>query len=158
MKDLTGLGWHHFNSDSMAFFKEMSQVSKKNYPETLRRLYLVNTPALFTMMWKIITPMLDASTLKKVDYLLEIFLICQTQILGSNFLDIVTQDIDIEVIPSNLGGKGPAITGGGPYFNPGETQAYATICDFLKISALLLRINGNKRLFLALVSLKKRLL
>jgi len=108
--DLTGVGWGHFSALSLSFFKEASNLSKRNYPETLRRLYIVNTPALFTMMWKIITPMLDKSTLKK------------TQILGSDYLDVLTQEIDIDVIPSNLGGNAPAISGGGPYYNPGEEQ------------------------------------
>jgi len=108
--DLSGLNWNHFNIVSLAYFKEVTQISKRNYPETLRKMYIINTPGLFNMMWKIITPMLDASTLKK------------TQILGSDYLDIISQDMDMEVIPSNFGGLGPALGGGGTYYNPGESR------------------------------------
>eukprot|EP01126_Amoeba_proteus_P057763 TRINITY_DN7380_c0_g1_i1.p1 TRINITY_DN7380_c0_g1~~TRINITY_DN7380_c0_g1_i1.p1 ORF type:complete len:201 (-),score=51.81 TRINITY_DN7380_c0_g1_i1:208-810(-) len=97
------------------------KIGKENYPESVRRLYIVNTPGLFSIMWKVITPILDPSTLKK------------TRILGNDFLEILQQEIDLEYIPANLGGKGPTISSGGPYYNPGEQQSTSVVDEWKKV-------------------------
>eukprot|EP01125_Pyxidicula_operculata_P004900 TRINITY_DN1813_c0_g1_i1.p1 TRINITY_DN1813_c0_g1~~TRINITY_DN1813_c0_g1_i1.p1 ORF type:complete len:215 (+),score=50.31 TRINITY_DN1813_c0_g1_i1:729-1373(+) len=101
--DLRGLGWSHMSKAALEVFKSITQVNKNNYPETLRRQYIINAPSIFTMMWKLVSPFLDPSTQDK------------TSIHGSDYLEILLESIDIENIPSNIGGKGPAVPNGGPY-------------------------------------------
>ena len=60
------------------------------------KFVIINGGVMFAGIWKIIKGWLDEKTRNAVD------------ILGSNYLDVLKEDIDIEVIPVFLGGKNEA--------------------------------------------------
>ena len=41
-------------------------LGAENFPETMKRCYITNTPPIFTVMWKIAAKMLDPVTLDKI--------------------------------------------------------------------------------------------
>jgi len=105
---MTGLSWAHASPAAMEFLKESSQTNKNNYPETLRRSIIINVPSFFGVIWSMVTPIIDPSTIDK------------TTILGSNFIDTLLEVSSPEVIPSNLGGTATPLPPGGIY-RPNET-------------------------------------
>lgn len=91
---LSGLGRQHLDRRGLIYFKKLIDMSQNAYPEMLGKLYVVNTPWIFSMGWTIVKPWLNAQTLAKI------------HILGNdNFLEKLSEDIDIENIPEFLGGK-----------------------------------------------------
>jgi len=101
--DMTGLSWAHATPSAMEVLKENSHTNKNNYPETLRRSIIIDVPSIFGVIWNMVTPFLDPSTLDK------------TTILGSNFIDTLLEVSPPENIPSNLGGTAPPLPPGGIY-------------------------------------------
>jgi hypothetical protein len=101
--DMRGLGWHHMNPAIMEILKADGLINKLNYPETLRKNYIINAPGIFTMVWNIVSPWLDPSTQDK------------TAIFGGNYLDALLQAVSIDCIPENFGGKAPALPPGGVF-------------------------------------------
>jgi len=125
LMDMTGLGWAHMSPTAMAYFQEGTTTNKLNYPETLRRSFLVNVPSFFSIIWDMITPLIDPSTIDK------------TTIRTSNYLNELLEVASIDVIPSELGGQGPPLGSGGEYI-PFDTVTEAIIqeipagCSFEK--------------------------
>ena len=48
------------------FIKLASSISQDYYPEILGRMFILNTPMLFSMVWKVVKPMLDQKTRDKI--------------------------------------------------------------------------------------------
>lgn len=91
--DLSGLSRSHLDRRGLAYFRQILDLSQHNYPEMLGKLYVVNTPWIFSLGWKIVKPWLNAQTLEKI------------HILGNdNILARLREDIDDEFIPDFLGG------------------------------------------------------
>ncbi|KAI9320496.1 CRAL-TRIO domain-containing protein [Dichotomocladium elegans] len=91
--DCTGMGWHQFHMPALQFIRAISDVDQKYYPETLNKLYLVNAPSAFVMVWKIVKGWLDPGTINKI------------QILGKDFQSTLLEQIPAENLPTFLGGK-----------------------------------------------------
>jgi len=91
--DLSGLGRQHLNRKGMAWFQRIIQVSQDNYPEMLGSLYVINTPWVFEICWKMVKPWLNENTLSKI------------QILGSNYQDTLRKVIDPTDLPKLFGGE-----------------------------------------------------
>lgn len=72
----------------------MTQRSAELSPEMLHKMYFINVPWLFCKVWSIFKNFLHPVTVEK------------TAILGSNFIDELQEDIDINMIPKHLGGNG----------------------------------------------------
>ncbi|CDH50451.1 sec14 cytosolic [Lichtheimia corymbifera JMRC:FSU:9682] len=90
--DCTNMNWGQFHMPALYFIKAISDTDQKYYPETLNKLYLVNAPSAFVMVWKIVKAWLDPGTIEKI------------QILGKDFKDVLLQQIPAENLPSFLGG------------------------------------------------------
>lgn len=73
--------------------KSISGISQDHYPEILGRMFIINSPMLFTATWNLIKGILDESTVKKIS------------IHGSDYLNHVTRLIPIENLPASIGGK-----------------------------------------------------
>merc|ERR1712154_393541 len=71
--------------------KEVSDL----FPESLHRLYVINTPAAFRGAWKVIKTFLDPVSAEK------------TKILGKDFIAEMIRDINLDMIPHKFGGIGP---------------------------------------------------
>jgi len=103
VQDLDGVGWGHMSLPALNLFKRCLSIDEANYPEHLRKMYVINTPWIFSMLWAIIKPWIDTNTLAKI------------KILGSNYqeaLDIIKP----EDIPDYLGGPiKNSVPNGGPF-------------------------------------------
>ena len=64
------------------------------FPETLYKVFIINAPWAFQMIWKVICKFLDEITVQK------------TAILGGDYLKEMVKFIDLEMIPKEFGGKG----------------------------------------------------
>ncbi|KAI8340691.1 CRAL-TRIO domain-containing protein [Chlamydoabsidia padenii] len=90
--DCTHMGLWQFHMSGLLKLKQVADYVQSYYPETLNRLFVVNAPSAFLVMWKIVKPWLNEKTLDKV------------QILGKDYPTELLKYIDREALPSFLGG------------------------------------------------------
>ena len=65
--DLKGLGLSLLtDSKAKAYLKTIIGVSQDNYPEMLGKMFIINAPKIFSMLWKFISPMLEQHTRDKI--------------------------------------------------------------------------------------------
>ena len=91
--DLSGLGKQHLDRRGLVFFKRLVDLSQHNYPEMLGDLYIVNTPWIFSLGWKIVKPWLNEKTLAKIHIL-----------PNDKFKEILREKIPDQHLPDFLGG------------------------------------------------------
>jgi len=103
VSDMSGLGFSHMSSASLEVFRQISTINKLNYPETLRRSYIINAPSIFHVIWKAVSIFLDPSTQEK------------TSVHGSDFLPGLLESMENTSIPENFGGQASSIPNGGSY-------------------------------------------
>lgn len=84
---------------SLSFFlkvkkmiQKSSQISQDYYPEMLGNLFIINTNFVFKMMWKVIKLFLEEKTKSKI------------KIEGYDYLDNLKEFVELENLPSILGG------------------------------------------------------
>jgi phosphatidylinositol/phosphatidylcholine transfer protein len=53
VEDLNGLGWKHYNNQALAILKQIIAIDEANYPEILKRYYLINAPRFFQVLWAV---------------------------------------------------------------------------------------------------------
>ncbi|KAI8374128.1 CRAL-TRIO domain-containing protein [Radiomyces spectabilis] len=90
--DCSNMGIRQFHMNALYHLKAVADIVQHYYPETLHRLFIINAPSAFVMMWKVIRPWLNPGTLDKV------------QILGKDFKNVLLEHIDAENLPDFLGG------------------------------------------------------
>ncbi|KAH6593244.1 hypothetical protein BASA50_007451 [Batrachochytrium salamandrivorans] len=73
--------------------REVSGIAQNYYPEMLGKMYIINAPMLFTVVWNMVKPMLDEVTVKKIN------------ILGSSYKSTLLETIDAESLPDFMGGS-----------------------------------------------------
>jgi len=93
IQDLAGLGWKHIHSSALNCIKKIFAIDQNNYPEALRKLYVVNAPRLFQVVFGILKPWVDPQTLQKV------------VVLGTDYKQELLKVIDETELPPVLGGK-----------------------------------------------------
>ncbi|KAJ3220956.1 hypothetical protein HK099_003888, partial [Clydaea vesicula] len=92
--DLEGISFSHLKA--MHLLQSLSEIDNDNYPETMRRLFVVNAPSLFSYGWKMIKGWLDERTIDKV------------HIIGtskSEIAETLLNYIDIKTLPTLYGGN-----------------------------------------------------
>ncbi|CEP09399.1 hypothetical protein [Parasitella parasitica] len=82
--DCTNMSLWQFHMNAMYHLKAIAEIVQHYYPETLHRLFIVNAPSAFVVMFK---------TLAKI------------HVLGSNFQSVLLEYINAEDLPDFLGGK-----------------------------------------------------
>lgn len=95
--DLNNFGYYKMVSNLSIYSKIAKSVLTDEqllFPQTCFKIYLINCPWTFRFIWKILTNFIDPITIEKV------------KILGSDYLNEMLKDIDIEHIPKKYGGKG----------------------------------------------------
>lgn len=92
IRDLNGIGFRHLGSTGQEIIKMMVSVSSDNYPELLRKCLIVNSPWIFSSVWYLIKGWVAAKTAAKVS------------LVGSDYMDLLKEEIDEENIPVMLGG------------------------------------------------------
>ncbi|KAI7904987.1 CRAL-TRIO domain-containing protein [Cokeromyces recurvatus] len=78
--------------NALYHLKAIAEIVQHYYPETLHRLFIVNAPSAFTVMFKVIKHWLNPRTLEKI------------HVLGSDFQSVLLNYIDADSLPSFLGG------------------------------------------------------
>ena len=80
--------------ENREFIKWYLRTGSERFPETLHKMFIINAPWAFQMIWKIIGTFLDASTVEK------------TRILGTDYMVEMCKYIDTTMIPKEFGGEG----------------------------------------------------
>jgi hypothetical protein len=80
--DLKGVSLSGFSS-VFSLVKQVSAISQNYYPEMLGKMFIINSPMLFTGCWALVKPILDEATVKKID------------ILGSNYTSKLLEYISL---------------------------------------------------------------
>ncbi|XLS93547.1 hypothetical protein HN51_069555, partial [Arachis hypogaea] len=73
----------NFSKPSRYLFMEIQKMDSSYYNETLHKRFIINAGSGFKMLWKAVKTFLDVRTVAKV------------QVLGSNYLSVLLDAIDI---------------------------------------------------------------
>lgn len=93
--DLDGIGMAHTGSKFTGPARALMDIDQWFYPESMQKMYVVNAPWVFKMIWKVVRPWLHPITQEKI------------QVCGSNFLEEMAADgIEKDQLPECLGGSG----------------------------------------------------
>ncbi|XP_022738080.1 random slug protein 5-like [Durio zibethinus] len=90
-------GWGYANSDIRAYLGALSLV-QDYYPERLEKLFVVHAPYIFMTAWKIVYPLIDHKTRKKIVFV-------ENKRLKTTLLE----EIDESQLPETLGGTLPLV-------------------------------------------------
>uniref|UniRef100_A0A6B2L6M4 CRAL-TRIO domain-containing protein n=1 Tax=Arcella intermedia TaxID=1963864 RepID=A0A6B2L6M4_9EUKA len=93
IQDLHGLSMGHLSSQIYHLLSLHSSYDSNNYPETIRRVYFINTPSVFSYAWKMAKKLIDPVTLERV------------VILGSNYQEELKKVIPPDSLPKEYGGE-----------------------------------------------------
>ena len=93
IRDLGGIGFDHMGSQGQAILKPVIAVASDNYPEMMRKCYMVNCPWIFNTVWFVIKGWLADKTVEKVT------------VFGSTYINDLQADILLENIPKLLTGN-----------------------------------------------------
>ncbi|CAJ1069387.1 SEC14-like protein 2 isoform X2 [Xyrichtys novacula] len=91
--DVEGLGLKHIWKPAIETYGEILQMFEENYPEGLKRLFVIKAPKLFPVAYNLIKHFLSEITRQKI------------HILGANWQDVLLKYIDAEQLPAIYGGK-----------------------------------------------------
>ncbi|XP_055653474.1 SEC14-like protein 2 isoform X2 [Falco peregrinus] len=90
--DCEGLGLKHLWKPAVDTYGELLSMFEENYPESLKRLFIVKAPKIFPVAYNLVKHFLSEDTRKKV------------VVLGSNWKEILQKYIDPGQIPVEYGG------------------------------------------------------
>lgn len=90
--DMTGMGTSLFNVSALSVLSRIAEMDQECYPESSRKLYIVNVPWLFKAAWKILSPMLNARGRGKIE------------VLRGDCESVLADIVDRENLPDFLGG------------------------------------------------------
>lgn len=101
--DVGGLGLQHLSKLTLSLFQRVGSCLEQHYPGTVKRVFIINAPAIFSKAFDMVKGYLPERTKKKIT------------IFGNNFLDDLKQWIPEEHISTRYGGRSSEIiNGGGP--------------------------------------------
>ena len=92
IRDLNGVGFEHIGARGQEIIRSVIGVSSDNYPELMRKCFMINMPWLFNTIWFFIKGLLAARTVAKVN------------ISGGGYMSELEKDIDKDKIPAMIGG------------------------------------------------------
>lgn len=79
--------------DVRKFVTRITGVAQDHYPETMAETIIINAPISFRLVWSAVKPLLQPRTVNKIT------------LLGTKYMDELAQRVDIQNIPSYLGGQ-----------------------------------------------------
>ncbi|XP_004086486.1 SEC14-like protein 2 [Oryzias latipes] len=91
--DVEGLGLKHLWKPAIETFGEILTMFEDNYPEGLKRLFVIKAPKLFPVAYNLVKHFLCEATRDKI------------YILGANWQEVLLKYIDVEELPAIYGGK-----------------------------------------------------
>jgi len=90
--DMGGLSMRHLNAGTLGVVQRRARLEEDTYPEVVKRVFLINCPAIFSTVWSVVKVFVDPGTLAKFS------------LLGSDFLPTLSQFVPPAAIPAYLGG------------------------------------------------------
>ncbi len=81
--------------DFLSLVKRIAQIDQQQYPETLGKIFIINTPSAFPYVWRVVKPFLDPAVAAKI------FILSSRNDWYPVFLDQIGE----ENLPINYGGK-----------------------------------------------------
>ncbi|XP_077441840.1 SEC14-like protein 2 isoform X1 [Vanacampus margaritifer] len=90
--DCEGLGFKHMWKPAIETYGEILTMFEDNYPEGLKRVFLIKAPKLFPIAYNLIKHFLCEETRRKL------------VILGSNWQEVLRKHVDAEQLPVAYGG------------------------------------------------------
>ncbi|XP_036679303.1 SEC14-like protein 2 isoform X6 [Balaenoptera musculus] len=90
--DCEGLGLKHFWKPAVEAYGEFLCMFEENYPETLKRLFVIKAPKLFPVAYNLIKPFLSEDTRKKI------------MVLGANWKEVLLKHVSPDQLPVEYGG------------------------------------------------------
>ncbi|CAG07787.1 unnamed protein product, partial [Tetraodon nigroviridis] len=91
--DVEGLGLKHLWKPAIETFGEILQMFEENYPEGLKRLFVIKAPKIFPVAFNLVKHFLSENTRQKIF------------VLGANWQEVLLKHIDAEELPVIYGGK-----------------------------------------------------
>lgn len=91
--DVEGIGLSILTGKVKEFMKLASEIAQNYYPETLYKMFLINSSFFFSAVWTIVKGFIDEKTRNKVN------------VEKSSYQKKLLEYIDEENLPSFLGGK-----------------------------------------------------
>ncbi|CAM9402235.1 unnamed protein product [Pylaiella littoralis] len=119
VEDVGGVMPWHLTPRVLSVLRALTGTMKAHYVERCHKTYIVNAPRAFTVLWKVVSAMLDPRTRAKVS------------ILGRDYLSVMQEEIDLSQIPNDYGGS--------------SGRAIDDSDDERKIQALVARLNSATR-------------
>jgi len=68
IQDLGGVGWSSLSQTALKAVQRAAAINQNNYPDQLRKLFIVNTPHVVNMMWNVASLWFDPRTLAKFEF------------------------------------------------------------------------------------------
>ena len=98
--DIKDMRLTQVNSDFITLTSILADIDGKQYPETLGRIFVINSSTSFSIAWHMVKPWVVPATSSKM------------KILGGpdEYIPVLYNFIGEENLPSNYGGKLPALT------------------------------------------------
>ncbi|XP_051777513.1 SEC14-like lipid binding 8 [Erpetoichthys calabaricus] len=90
--DCEGLGMKHLWKPAMEAFGEVLTMFEENYPEGLKRLFVIKAPKLFPVAYNLIKHLLSEDTRRKI------------MVLGGNWQQVLKKYIEPDMLPACYGG------------------------------------------------------
>jgi hypothetical protein len=91
--DVDNVGLRDLMGETLEFLSQSSKIIQGHYVERCHKIFIVNTPFFFNALWKIVAPMVNDNTRRKI------------RILGSNYSELL-DCIDESQLPVRYGGRG----------------------------------------------------
>ncbi|KAM8960670.1 SEC14-like protein 2 [Pelodytes ibericus] len=91
--DVEGLGLKHLWKPGVQLYGEVLTMFEDNYPEALKRLFVIKAPKLFPVAYNLIKPFLSEDTRRKII------------VVGDNWQEVLQKYIPSEELPKYYGGS-----------------------------------------------------
>jgi len=84
--DLTGLGMKHMHQGFLMYIRSMTRLSQDNFPEQVQKIFVINTPWVFSTVFAFVKPFVDVNTQEKM------------KLLGIDYHSELEQHLDPELV------------------------------------------------------------
>jgi len=92
IQDLENIGMNSLYRPAIDLMQTLSDIDKDNYPETVRKVFIINSPAVFPVIFKMLKGFFDKSVIKKFS------------IHSDNGFDVLSRIIPEDHLPTFVGG------------------------------------------------------
>ena len=91
--------------ETITFVRRISEIDQNFFPETLRKLFIINAPWYFSAIFALVKAFIDADTAMKIN------------IIGNDYLPHLLELIEMDNIPIEIGGSRDDVPWCGPWTN-----------------------------------------